>query len=120
MHGPFDKSPQGEPNIYRNWSLKLFALPFYLVIALIAYAVSHPQVAKWMSEAASKLNSSAPSVAGFCLAHTGRATRQPDSHRSGALKPVLSGKQIGAALDREFGVDQRARMVQVGLRHQQR
>jgi hypothetical protein len=50
MHGPFDKSPKGEQNIYQNWSMKLFALPLLLLIALIGYAVSHPDVAKWVAE----------------------------------------------------------------------
>jgi hypothetical protein len=50
MHGPFDKSPEGEPNIYRSWSMKLFALPLLLVIALIGYIVSHPEVGKWVAD----------------------------------------------------------------------
>ncbi|MCP4618661.1 MAG: hypothetical protein GY844_19775 [Bradyrhizobium sp.] len=44
MHGPFDKSPEAEPNIYRSWSMKLVALPLLLAIALIGYVVSHPGV----------------------------------------------------------------------------
>jgi hypothetical protein len=50
MHGPFDKSPEGGPNIYRNWSMKLLALPLLLVIALIGYIVSHPEVGKWVAD----------------------------------------------------------------------
>lgn len=50
MHGPFDKSPKGEQNIYQAWSMKLFALPLLLAIALIGYAVSHPDIAKWVAE----------------------------------------------------------------------
>jgi hypothetical protein len=50
MQGPFEKSPKGEPNIYQNWSMKLFALPLLLAIALIGYIVSHPQVAKWVAD----------------------------------------------------------------------
>jgi hypothetical protein len=50
MHGPFDKSPKGEPNIYQNWNMKLFALPLLLGIALIGYVVSHPGVAKWVAD----------------------------------------------------------------------
>ena len=50
MHGPFDKSPKGEKNIYQNWSMKLFAVPLLLVIALIGYIVSHPDIAKWVAE----------------------------------------------------------------------
>jgi len=50
MHGPFDRSPRGEPNIYQNWNIKLFALPLLFVIALIGYVVSHPDVAKWVAD----------------------------------------------------------------------
>ena len=50
MHGPFDKSPKSEPNIYQNWSMKLFALPLLLAIALIGYFISHPEVAKWVAD----------------------------------------------------------------------
>ena len=50
MQGPFDKSPKGEPNIYQNWSMKLFALPLLLAIALIGYVISHPDVAKWVAD----------------------------------------------------------------------
>jgi hypothetical protein len=50
MHGPFDKSPDGEPNIYRSFSIKLVALPLLLAIALIGYIVSHTGVIKWMAD----------------------------------------------------------------------
>jgi hypothetical protein len=50
MHGPFDKTPKGEPNIYQNWSMKLFALPLLLAIALIGYVVSHPGIVKWVAD----------------------------------------------------------------------
>ena len=50
MQGPFEKSPKGEPNIYQNWSMKLFALPLLLAIALIGYFISHPDVAKWVAD----------------------------------------------------------------------
>jgi len=50
MHGPFDKSPKGEPNIYQSWNIKLFALPLLIVIALIGYIVSHPDVVKWVAD----------------------------------------------------------------------
>jgi len=50
MQGPFEKYPKGEPNIYQNWSMKLFALPLLLAIALIGYVISHPDVAKWVAD----------------------------------------------------------------------
>ena len=52
MHGSFDQSPQDDKSIYRSWSIKLIALPVLAVVALIAYAVSHPETSKWISEAA--------------------------------------------------------------------
>ena len=50
MHGPFEKSPEGKPSIYQNWNIKLIALPVLLVIALIGYVVSHPDVSKWVAD----------------------------------------------------------------------
>lgn len=50
MHGPFDKSPKGEPNIYQSWSIKLVALPLLLAIALIGFVVSHPGVIAWIAD----------------------------------------------------------------------
>ena len=50
MHGPFEKDRKGETNICQSWSIKLVALPLLLLIALIGYIVSHPEVAKWVAE----------------------------------------------------------------------
>ena len=50
MHGPFDKSPEGQPNIYQNWNIKLLALPLLLAVALIGYIVSHPDTARWVAK----------------------------------------------------------------------
>jgi hypothetical protein len=50
MHGPFDKSAKDQANIYKNWSMKLFALPLLLAIALIGYVVSHPDIVKWVAD----------------------------------------------------------------------
>ena len=50
MHGPFDESAKDKPNIYRNWSMKLIALPLLLAIALIGYVVRHTGVIKWMTD----------------------------------------------------------------------
>jgi hypothetical protein len=51
MHGSLDKSPQADQSIYRNWNIKLIALPVLLVIALIGYGVSHPGISRWVSDA---------------------------------------------------------------------
>jgi hypothetical protein len=50
MHGPFEKARKGETNICQSWSIKLVALPLLLLIALIGYIVSHPEVAKWVAD----------------------------------------------------------------------
>lgn len=50
MHGSLNESPENRPNIYRSWSIKLFALPLLLAIALIGYVVSHPDVIKWLAD----------------------------------------------------------------------
>ncbi len=51
MHGSFDKQPRDSESVYRNWSIKLIALPILAVVALIAFAVSHPGASRWISEA---------------------------------------------------------------------
>jgi len=52
MQGPVEKQRRGGKSAYRNWDLKLLALPVLLGVALIGFAVSHPGVSKWVSEAA--------------------------------------------------------------------
>jgi hypothetical protein len=42
MHGSSDRSPQDDDHsIYRSWNIKLIALPVLVVVAVIAYLVSH-------------------------------------------------------------------------------
>ena len=52
MHGSFDKQPREGKSAYRNWDMKLIALPILGVVALIAFVVSHPEASKWISDAA--------------------------------------------------------------------
>ena len=52
MHGSFDKQPREGQSAYRNWDMKLIALPILGVVALIAFVVSHPAASKWISDAA--------------------------------------------------------------------
>ena len=52
MHGSFDKQPREGQSAYRNWNMKLIALPILGVVALIAFVVSHPEASKWISDAA--------------------------------------------------------------------
>ena len=50
MHGPLEKQPRD--SAYRNWDIKLFALPILLAVALIGFVVSHPSASNWISDAA--------------------------------------------------------------------
>jgi hypothetical protein len=52
MHGSFEQQPREGKNVYRNWDMKLIALPILGAVALIAFVVSHPGVGKWISDAA--------------------------------------------------------------------
>ena len=52
MHGSFDKQPRDGQSAYRNWNMKLIALPILGVVALVAFIVSHPAASKWISDAA--------------------------------------------------------------------
>jgi len=52
MHGSFDDQPREGQSDYRNWNIKLIALPILGVVALIAFVASHPAASKWISDAA--------------------------------------------------------------------
>jgi hypothetical protein len=52
MQGPVEKQPRDSRSAYRNWDIKLFALPVLLAAALIGFVVSHPGVSKWVADAA--------------------------------------------------------------------
>lgn len=52
MHGSFDQQPREGQSAYRNWNMKLIALPILGVVALIAFVISHPGASKWISDAA--------------------------------------------------------------------
>lgn len=52
MPGSFDKQRRDSHGVYRNWNMKLIALPILGAVALIAFAISHPGASKWISEAA--------------------------------------------------------------------
>jgi len=52
MYGSSDKQPRDSHGVYRNWNIKLFALPILFIVALIGFAASHPDVSRWISEAA--------------------------------------------------------------------
>ena len=52
MQGPVEKQPRDVRSVYRNWDIKLFALPVLLAAAFIAFVVSHPGAFKWITDAA--------------------------------------------------------------------
>jgi hypothetical protein len=52
MHGSLDKQPREGKSAYRNWNMKLIALPILGVVALIAFVISHPGASKWIADAA--------------------------------------------------------------------
>ena len=51
MQDPVERQPRDGRNAYRNWDMKLFALPVLLAAALIGFVVSHPGVSRWVAEA---------------------------------------------------------------------
>ena len=52
MHGSFDNQPREGKSVYRNWNMKLIALPILGAVALIGFVISHPGAPKWISDAA--------------------------------------------------------------------
>ena len=52
MQGPLDNQPRDSHGVYRNWTIKLFALPILVLVALIGFAVTHPGISRWISNAA--------------------------------------------------------------------
>jgi hypothetical protein len=52
MQDPVEKQPRNSKNVYRNWDIKLLAVPLLLGVALIGFVVSHPGAAKWIADAA--------------------------------------------------------------------
>jgi hypothetical protein len=52
MHGSFDKSGENDNRTHRSWSVGFFALPVFVVIALVGLILTQPAVSNWISEAA--------------------------------------------------------------------
>ena len=50
MQNPVDKQSPASRNPYRNWDIKLFALPVLLAAALIGFVVSHPEISRWVAD----------------------------------------------------------------------
>lgn len=51
MHGSFDKQGETGNRSNRRWGIGVFAVPVFLVIALIGLAVIKPEASNWISAA---------------------------------------------------------------------
>ena len=51
MHGSFDKQGETGNSSYRSWSIGVFAVPVFVVIALIGLALVQPAASNWISAA---------------------------------------------------------------------
>jgi len=51
MHGTFDRSGKTEKTIHGNSGLRFVAIPALLAVALVALALTQPDVSRWMTEA---------------------------------------------------------------------
>ncbi len=78
MHGTFEKRGESDDRIHRSSGIGFFAFPALLVIALIAFAVTHPGVSTLISDAVQAEFvgiDSAPDVVPTRLAQPGMVTR---------------------------------------------
>lgn len=44
-----DKQPQDYQGAYRNLDVKFYAIPVFIIVALIGFFVSHPEASGWLS-----------------------------------------------------------------------
>jgi hypothetical protein len=51
MHIPSDKQPRDYQGAYRNLDVKFYAIPVFIIVALIGFFVSHPEASRWVSGA---------------------------------------------------------------------
>jgi len=51
MHGSFDKQGETDNGANRRWGIAVFAVPVFIVIALIGLALSQPAASNWISAA---------------------------------------------------------------------
>ena len=78
MHGSFDKQGETGNRSYQGWGIGVFAVPVFIVIALIGLALAQPAGSNWISAAvqAEFSGSSLPQEAASTLpATTVRAAR---------------------------------------------
>ena len=51
MHGTIDRVGKNNNRIHQSWSVGFFAIPVFLVLALIGLAMFQPAASVWISEA---------------------------------------------------------------------
>jgi hypothetical protein len=51
MHGSLDKPGETRNRVSRRWGIGVFAVPVFVVIALIALALAQPAASSWISAA---------------------------------------------------------------------
>jgi preprotein translocase subunit SecG len=51
MHGSLDKPGETGNRVYRRWVVGVFAVPVFVVIALIGLALVQPAASNWISAA---------------------------------------------------------------------
>lgn len=51
MHGSFDKQDETGNRVHRRWGIGVFAVPVFVVIALIGLALVQPAASSWISAA---------------------------------------------------------------------
>jgi hypothetical protein len=51
MHGSFDKQGETGDRPYRRWGIGFFAVPVFVVLALIGLAMTKPSASNWISAA---------------------------------------------------------------------
>lgn len=52
MHGSLNKPGETGNRVYRRWGVGVFAVPVFVVIALIGLALVQPAASNWISAAA--------------------------------------------------------------------
>jgi hypothetical protein len=51
MHGSLDKPGETGSRVYQRWAIGVFAVPVFVVIALIGLALAQPAASNWISAA---------------------------------------------------------------------
>jgi hypothetical protein len=106
-----------------SWTAGIVAVHGIILLVLI---LSHPGASEWIAQAvqAEFVGGPPPVIVPVRIARPGGLVRIVMAHQSVQVDPPgdaagSSSRKIGAAFDPEFHVDQFARMIHVGLCHQE-